>query len=232
MKRKCLFILALLSFGVMANPQKVIFRLENAKIQPPTDFILKSSAPKKSASDKKAKKENPKLVLESLTPEKKALPKQANEPSKSQSKQAETVQKTVSGGGRQSVIALAKKQIGVRYRFGGSSPSTGFDCSGLMVHVFKANGIVLPRTSHEQFSALTPVSEPQAGDLVFFNHGNRRINHVGLYLGNGQMLHAPSSGKRVEIQDIWNNPYWRKRYVGARSAFKRTAVAHREQIKK
>lgn len=187
---------------------------------------------KKSTSDKKAKKENPKLVLESLTPEKKALPKQVNEPSKSQSKQAETVQKTVSGGGRQSVIALAKKQIGVRYRFGGSSPSTGFDCSGLMVHVFKANGIVLPRTSHEQFSALTPVSEPQAGDLVFFNHGNRRINHVGLYLGNGQMLHAPSSGKRVEIQDIWNNPYWRKRYAGARSAFKRTAVAHREQIKK
>nr|WP_233119834.1 C40 family peptidase [Rappaport israeli] len=83
-----------------------------------------------------------------------------------------------------------------------------------MQHIFKQSGINLPRTSRAQYQALTKVSQPQIGDLVFFRHG-KTIDHVGIYLGNHKMLHAPSSGKQVEITST-QLPYWQKRYAGAR----------------
>lgn len=111
-------------------------------------------------------------------------------------------------------IIYGKTLIGIPYKRSGNNPQQGFDCSGFIQHIFKQSGINLPRTSRAQYQALTKVSQPQIGDLVFFRHG-KTIDHVGIYLGNHKMLHAPSSGKQVEITST-QLPYWQKRYAGAR----------------
>lgn len=107
--------------------------------------------------------------------------------------------------------------IGIRYRRGGSSPETGFDCSGLVNHVFKSVGTVLPRTAREMSHRGETIhkDELQPGDLVFFNTMRRTFSHVGIYLGNQQFVHAPASGGRVRIDDL-REKYWGKRYNGAR----------------
>ncbi|MBV2236057.1 MAG: C40 family peptidase [Sterolibacterium sp.] len=107
--------------------------------------------------------------------------------------------------------------IGIRYRRGGSSPETGFDCSGLVGHVFKTLGTVLPRTAREisHKGELVHQDELQPGDLVFFNTMRRTFSHVGIYLGNQQFVHAPASGGQVRIDNL-REKYWSKRYNGAR----------------
>ena len=126
---------------------------------------------------------------------------------------------------RHRLIAGGKKLIGTPYRYGGNSPK-GFDCSGLVQHVFAEQGFRLPRNSSAQFNALLPVRDPKPGDLVFFHRGNGNINHVGIYLGDQKMLHAPSPGKRVEIARI-DQGYWKKRYVGARTVIHERATVSR-----
>lgn len=123
---------------------------------------------------------------------------------------------------RQSLIAAAKKLIGVPYRWGGMTPK-GFDCSGLVSYLFKQKGKSLPRTAAAQFASLTAVKNPQPGDLVFFRHKSGRIGHVGLYIGAGKMIHAPQTGKRVRIESI-EKPNWQRRYAGARSLLPRTGI--------
>lgn len=107
--------------------------------------------------------------------------------------------------------------IGIRYRRGGSSPETGFDCSGFVSHVFKTIGTALPRTAREMSHQGETVNkdELQPGDLVFFNTMRRTFSHVGIYLGNQQFIHAPASGGRIRIDDL-REKYWGKRYNGAR----------------
>ena len=108
--------------------------------------------------------------------------------------------------------------IGVDYRYGGKSPATGFDCSGLVAHVYQeALGIRLPPSSEAQSRAGVPVSlaELQAGDLVFYDTLRRPYSHVGIYLGDGNFVHAPRPGAKVRVESI-NNPYWRARFNGAR----------------
>jgi cell wall-associated NlpC family hydrolase len=108
--------------------------------------------------------------------------------------------------------------LGARYRYGGASPFTGFDCSGLVLHVFRAAwGVLLPRSAQEQSTVGTPVgiAELQPGDLVFYNTRNRAYSHVGIYLGEGRFIHAPRPGQRVRTENI-QNPYWRARFDGAR----------------
>lgn len=97
----------------------------------------------------------------------------------------------------QAIVNTAAKYIGVRYVYGGTSPK-GFDCSGLVQYVCRQNGISVNRTSRSQYSNGVPVSKSnlQAGDLVFFSKGNG-ISHVGIYAGGGQVIHAPSPGKKV-----------------------------------
>ena len=87
------------------------------------------------------------------------------------------------------------------YRYGGSSPSTGFDCSGLMMWSWAQVGVGLPRTSRAQKSATQPVpmSQIQAGDLVFFGSP---VYHVGMYVGGGMMIDSPRTGKPVQIRGI------------------------------
>ena len=118
----------------------------------------------------------------------------------------------------QAVIDLAHKQLGKPYVWGSEGPNS-FDCSGLTYYVYKnAAGITLPRTSSAQYSAGVAVSKSnlQAGDLIFSStDGTGNITHVAIYVGDGQMIHAPRTGKNVEKVSI-NNSYWNKAYVGAR----------------
>ncbi len=116
------------------------------------------------------------------------------------------------------VVATAKKQIRKKYRWGGSTPKAGFDCSGLTYYAFKSANIHLPRSAAAQYKHTKRVSlaKLQAGDLIFF-HTRRtraRVNHVWIYLGNGKFIHAPSKGKRVSVADL-SSRYWRRKTVGA-----------------
>ena len=117
----------------------------------------------------------------------------------------------------QTVIKAAKKMLGVKYRYGGTTPDRGFDCSGLVQYSHRAAGINIPRTTRQQFKTARRINRRylKAGDLVFFKTvPTRSVSHVGIYLGNNKFIHAPSSGKRVKINSI-KEKYWRKRYSGA-----------------
>lgn len=96
-------------------------------------------------------------------------------------------------------VALARKQLGTPYRWGGASPG-GFDCSGLVSWVYGRLGVDLPHNAAALYGIGRPVkgSTLRPGDLLFF-HG---LGHVGLYIGRGRMIHAPQSGRRVEIQSL------------------------------
>jgi peptidoglycan DL-endopeptidase LytE len=116
----------------------------------------------------------------------------------------------------QLVITEAKKYIGTPYLWGGNTPA-GFDCSGFSKYVFEKVGISLPRTAATQFSGLKPVSSPSPGDLVFFSTYAPGPSHLGIFIGDNKFIHAGSS-TGVTITDM-NNPYWKPRYLGARTAF-------------
>ena len=108
--------------------------------------------------------------------------------------------------------------LGVPYRRGGTSPLAGFDCSGFVGKVFTdALGFGMPRTAAEmaQMGEQVNRSELKPGDLVFFNTMRRTFSHVGIYLGNNQFVHAPSSGGVVRVEDM-RIGYWAVRYDGAR----------------
>jgi cell wall-associated NlpC family hydrolase len=108
--------------------------------------------------------------------------------------------------------------LGAPYRYGGSSPETGFDCSGLVAHAFeRAWGLRLPRSAREQSAAGIAVSlrDIAPGDLLFYNTRRRPFSHVAIYLGDGRFIHAPRRGQRVRIERI-QSPYWAARFNGAR----------------
>lgn len=118
----------------------------------------------------------------------------------------------------QKVIELAKEQIGKPYLWGSEGPDS-FDCSGLVYYVFKESiDMTLPRTSRDQYKIGEEVSKSdlQVGDLLFSSsRSDKVITHVGIYMGDGKMIHSPNSGKNVEISDISSN-YWENSYVGAK----------------
>ena len=115
------------------------------------------------------------------------------------------------------ILSSAKELIGTKYRFGGVNPRTGFDCSGYVAYVYnKAVGIALPRQSREQIEIGTPVSSKlQPGDMVYFKISEPNAWHTGIYIGQGNFIHAPRTKGAVNIQDI-HLPYWKKRFFGAR----------------
>lgn len=102
---------------------------------------------------------------------------------------------------RDQIVASAMQYLGVPYVWGGTSPS-GFDCSGLVQYVYAQNGISIPRTTYTQINAGTRISlsELQPGDLVFW--GGSSPHHVGIYIGDGQYIHAPAPGQTVKIQSV------------------------------
>jgi cell wall-associated NlpC family hydrolase len=119
---------------------------------------------------------------------------------------------------RKAAAQEALVKVGMRYKFGGKSPETGFDCSGLVAYVFeRAWGIRIPRSTDEQRTAGRAVkrADLQPGDLVFYDTRNRPFSHVGIYLGDGNFVHAPRQGARVRVESI-ESPYWRMRFNGAR----------------
>lgn len=116
------------------------------------------------------------------------------------------------------LIGAALSQLGVRYRYGGSSPETGFDCSGLVAYSAEQSlGLKLPRNAAEIAGWGTSVArgELRPGDLVFFNTMGRRYSHVGIYMGADRFVHSPSAGGVVRVEDM-KMAYWAKRYNGAR----------------
>ena len=127
--------------------------------------------------------------------------------------------------GESAVVDSARKYLGTPYVWGGTSPS-GFDCSGFVQYVLAENGKSVPRTTQEQFAGGQAVdkSNLQAGDLVFYNwQGGTDATHVGIYEGNGKMIHAPHSGDVVKEVDF--NSYGQNAYLGARRYYKGTEGA-------
>ncbi len=114
------------------------------------------------------------------------------------------------------VVAMSTRLLGVRYRWGGTSPS-GFDCSGFMYYVFQRTGVTLPRMTYDMYDAGTvvPRDQLQAGDIVFFQTLRPGPSHAGIYLGDGRFIHSSSGLGRVTITPM-DHRYYAPRYLGAR----------------
>ena len=118
----------------------------------------------------------------------------------------------------QEVLMNALSLTGVRYKFGGNSPETGFDCSGFVRYVFQqAMNLTLPHGARaiSQLGESVAIGDLKPGDLVFFNTLRSTFSHVGIYLGNNRFIHAPSSGGGIHVVDM-KESYWAKRFNGAR----------------
>lgn len=117
----------------------------------------------------------------------------------------------------QEVLVNALSLTGIKYKYGGKSPETGFDCSGFVRYVFsQATNLTLPPTARAiaQIGKTVKKQELQPGDLVFFNTMKSAFSHVGIYMGDNKFIHAPSSGKTVRVESM-NNGYWASRFNGA-----------------
>ena len=121
-------------------------------------------------------------------------------------------------GFAQKLLGKAMQLIGVKYRFGGTNPETGLDCSGYVQYVYKSSvGVNLPRTAAEQarIGERVATSEVRPGDMVFFNTRGFNNSHVGIYVGNGMFVHAPNSRSRVRF-DTLESGYWKTKFTGVR----------------
>ncbi|MGQ9658824.1 MAG: C40 family peptidase [Thermochromatium sp.] len=116
---------------------------------------------------------------------------------------------------RADLVSQGLAQIGVRYTYGGSTPSEGFDCSGLTYYTHRRAGLVIPRTAAAQHRAARPVDRGRlrAGDMVFFKTGPDAY-HVGLMIDHRRFVHASTSRSRVWV-DRLDDPYWSRHYIGA-----------------
>lgn len=123
---------------------------------------------------------------------------------------------------RQSVVAKARSVIGTPYRYGGISPISGFDCSGLVVWIYETHGVDLPRTTWEQTRSGQAVSSDQMlpGDIIVFKLGGKQpYLHTGIYSGEDTFIHSPRSGGRVREESL-STPYWAKRIHAVRRVLK------------
>ncbi len=116
------------------------------------------------------------------------------------------------------LVISALSYMGINYKYGGNEPDAGFDCSGFVRYVYNNTlGLVLPRTSAEMSNKGDKVKKDdlKPGDLVFFNTLKRAFSHVGIYVGEGKFVHAPSTGGVVRVESM-EIPYWQQRFNGAR----------------
>jgi cell wall-associated NlpC family hydrolase len=129
-----------------------------------------------------------------------------------------TAQPGPPAGAGESAVDAARRYLGVQYVFGGTNPAVGLDCSGLVQLVFHDLGMRLPRTAQQQYSATArvPPDQLQPGDLVFFARTyadpNDWITHVGIYIGNGQQINAPTEGQVVSVQPVFTG-FWGAHFV-------------------
>jgi len=115
------------------------------------------------------------------------------------------------------VLVNALSLTGIRYKYGGNSPESGFDCSGFVRYVYQQSAnLTLPHGARaiSQLGKTVHKNELQPGDLVFFNTLKSAFSHVGIYLGNNRFIHSPSSGGGVRVEDMQDS-YWQKRFNGA-----------------
>lgn len=128
-------------------------------------------------------------------------------------------QSTASSALSNDVLIRAIGLVGTGYRYGGNTPEGGFDCSGLVDFVFSdAAGLDLPRSTRELVDIDAPRidrDELQPGDLVYFSPEGGAVSHIGIYVGEGRFVHAPSTGGTVRLDTLGNN-YWNRAYQGAK----------------
>ncbi|TXH77283.1 MAG: NlpC/P60 family protein [Lysobacteraceae bacterium] len=148
-----------------------------------------------------------------------ALFQAASVPGEVKPDEAQTEEATPTEGPVKRMLKRALTLLGTPYRWGGTSPERGFDCSGLVGYVFRNNlGIELPRISRDMANVGQLILDRNAlieGDLVFFSRRGKNVDHVGIYLGNGQFVHAPRTGKDVEIANLATG-YWSQKFLKAR----------------
>ena len=111
------------------------------------------------------------------------------------------------------IADVAMGMVGTRYRYGGTDPIEGFDCSGLVYYAYGQAGYSVPRTSQELFRAARKIAvrEADAGDLMFFQD-QTKLSHVGIYLGDGRFVHAPANGRNVAVASL-DSPYYQEHLV-------------------
>ncbi len=117
----------------------------------------------------------------------------------------------------QEVLISALSLTGIQYKYGGSSPATGFDCSGFVRYVFQnAANLTLPPTARAiaQIGKSIKKDDLKPGDLVFFNTLKKAFSHVGIYIGDNKFIHAPRTGETVRVESMQNS-YWASRFEGA-----------------
>ena len=116
----------------------------------------------------------------------------------------------------QEIVRVAASLVGTPYKYGGEDPRRGFDCSGLVFYSFDQLGLEVPRTAADQRHAAQPVARNALtpGDLVFFRTSARRVDHVGIYTGDGKFIHAPRAGTVVSYAYL-EDPYYRAHFVSA-----------------
>ena len=128
------------------------------------------------------------------------------------------------------VLINAISLTGIKYKYGGTNPETGFDCSGFVSYVFKQTiNLTLPHSAFaiSQIGKAIPRKELQAGDLVFFNTMKNAISHVGIYLGDNRFIHAPNTNGEVRIESM-DDGYWSKRFSGAQRLDKEANLAQQK----
>ncbi|WP_454254862.1 C40 family peptidase [Pseudomonas sp. Marseille-Q8238] len=136
---------------------------------------------------------------------------------------------TVTHDSSADVLMSAIGLVGTPYRYGGNTPDSGFDCSGLIGYVYRNSaGIQLPRSTREMIGIRAPSvgrDALQSGDLVFFaTNGGSQVSHAGIYVGEGRFVHAPSSGGTVRLDSL-SNAYWQKSYLSAKRVLSASRLA-------
>nr|WP_253339824.1 C40 family peptidase [Neisseria sp. HSC-16F19] len=123
--------------------------------------------------------------------------------------------------GAQELMLRSMALVGTPYRYGGSSRDEGFDCSGMVQFLYKdAFNVALPRTARDMAAVSRPIrrQDLKVGDVVFFNTGGHPYSHMGLYIGNGEFIHAPSSRGTIRTARL-DQPYFSSRFTGAHTFF-------------
>lgn len=147
-----------------------------------------------------------------------AEPVPITEPAETTSNETITIDSSELSGTAQEVLVIALSLTGIKYKYGGDSPETGFDCSGFVRYVFQqAASLALPHSTRaiSKLGQVISLEQLQPGDLVFFDTLKSAFSHVGIYLGSDRFIHAPSSGGAINVVNM-NDAYWAKRYNGAR----------------